>query len=113
MNTRTEFSKKTKLQRFQIANGMCEECGTKLRPGKIEYDHYLPCVFGGDGSLDNCRVLCSACHRHKTGKKDVPEIAKSNRIRAKHVGARVSRRPMPGSRRSLYKKKFDGTVVRR
>ena len=110
---RSEFSKKTKLQSFARSGGICDKCGCKLMPGKIEYDHTLPCAFGGTADLSNCMVLCRACHRAKTSNKDIPAIRKSDRVRAKHIGATKPHRAMPGSRASGWKRKFDGTVVRR
>ena len=111
---RQEFSKKTKLAAFARAKGHCEECGRKLITGDIEYDHVIPCTFGGTNSLSNCRVLCrSLCHKGKSA-ADAPRIAKSNRVRAKHLGgATKSGRPFPGGRGSKWKRKMDGTVVRR
>jgi hypothetical protein len=44
---------------------------------------------------------------------DIPQIAKVKRIRQRHIGAKQSRSPLPGGRRSQWKKKMDGSVVRR
>src|ERR1700722_6525077 len=98
---RVEFSKKTMLERFQYANGHCEACGCKLLTGRINYDHDNPETFSHDNSFNNCRAMCRGCHDLKTFGKDIPAVAKSNRIRAKHLGIRRhSSRPMPGSRAS-------------
>lgn len=83
---RQEFSKHTKALAFQRAKGKCEGCGFILRPGKFHYDHIKACEFGGQATLDNCKVLCIECHGEKTSKQDVPAIAKSNRIRARAAG---------------------------
>lgn len=113
---RKEFSKKIKLEAYQRSGGNCEnpECGTRLYPTKFHYDHVNPDAMGGEPTLENCRVLCTACHGRKTGEQDIPTIAKSNRQRANHLGLKVKRGPpMPGSKRSRWKKKMDGTVVPR
>jgi 5-methylcytosine-specific restriction endonuclease McrA len=95
MNKRAEFSKATKLEAFQRANGFCEcGCGQKLMT-RAEYDHIVPAALGGTNSLDNCMVLDRRCHRLKTSKTDVPQIAKSQRIYEKHAGIRKSSRPFP------------------
>ena len=39
-----------------------------------------------------------------------PVRAKSNRIRARHLGAHKPRQVMPGSKASKFKRKMDGTV---
>jgi hypothetical protein len=44
----------------------------------------------------------------------VPKIAKVKRIRQRHLGANLkSKNPLPAGRNSKWKKKMDGTVVRR
>jgi 5-methylcytosine-specific restriction enzyme A len=109
---RTEFSAKTKLLAFHRANGHCERCTAKLFTGNVEYDHDKPDAFGGEATLENCVVLCRACHRVKTSTRDVPAIAKSNRVRKSNAGIRKPSR-FPGSRDSKFKKRMDGTVVLR
>lgn len=113
--TRREFPKPVKRDAFLRANGHCEgrDCGLKLQPGRIHYDHVIPDALGGEPTLDNCAVLCTSCHANKTASKDVPTIAKSNRIRDKHRGITTAKRPMPGSRASGWKRRMDGTTVRR
>ncbi|NDB70139.1 MAG: HNH endonuclease, partial [Methylocystaceae bacterium] len=44
----------------------------------------------------------------------IPRIAKTKRLKAKHLGARSSAyRPIPGSKSSPWKRKIDGTIIRR
>jgi hypothetical protein len=62
--------------------------------------------------LENCVVLCIACHKEKTATKDVPAIAKTKRIQDQQRGIRKPNR-FAGSRDSGWKKKMDGSVVRR
>lgn len=89
---RHEFSKRTKLEAFTRCNGRCEGCGCLLRPGRFDYDHENPDAFGGPATLANCLVLCSECHRAKTSRRDIPAIAKSNRIRARQAGIKKPRK---------------------
>jgi hypothetical protein len=44
-------------------------------------------------------VLCKTCHGAKTAKQDVPAIAKSKRVRNKHINATDKRRGFRGWRR--------------
>jgi hypothetical protein len=93
---RAEFTKDTKLEAWQRAHDAegvprCEKCTARLMPGKFHYDHINPDAFSHDGSLGNCQVLCVACHDKKTGGRDVPAIAKSNRVRLRHAGIRKDR----------------------
>lgn len=110
---RREFPKAVKVAAWQRCNGHCEECTAKLFPGRFQYDHDIPDGLGGEPTLDNCVVRCSACHLTKTTKVDVPRIAKTKRVRNAHLGITRPKRPMPGSRGSALKKCMDGRVERR
>lgn len=96
--TRSEFSKKTKLERFEHAQGHCETCGCKI-VGSAEYDHQIPDNLGGENSFENCRCLCKKCHGLKTQTEDRPRIDKARRVIEKRAGVRQSRsfrKPPPG-----------------
>lgn len=110
--SRREFPKAVMRDAFLRANGACEGCGARLSAGKIEYDHAIPDALGGEPTLDNCQVLCRPCHSAKTGKQDIPAIAKTKRIRDRERGIRRPSR-FPGARTSRWKKKMDGSVVQR
>lgn len=110
--TRREFPAKVRLAAYERAGGHCEVCTAKLYPGRFAYDHCIPDAMGGEPTLPNCTVLCSACHGEKTAKSDVPTIAKSKRIRAKHAGIKTTTRPLPGSRASGIRKRMSGQVER-
>lgn len=112
MSARAEFSKPIKVARFKLCGGLCENCGAKLFPGNIEYHHEEEDTFGGPATVENCRVLCRACHSAVTRKR-APIIAKSNRVRNKHAGIkRTPSRPLPGTRASGLRKRMDGRVER-
>ena len=113
MTTRREFPTKVKVAAFDRAKGNCEKCTARLFVGKFAYDHRIPDALGGEPTLENCTVLCLVCHGEKTAGIDQPTIAKVRHVRAKHIGARTSRTPMPGSRNSRWKRKMDGTVEAR
>lgn len=110
---RDEFPAKVRTAAFKRANGHCEGCPALLYAGKFHYDHIIPAALGGAPTIDNCQVLCTACHGTKTSKSDVPRIAKAVRQHQKHIGARRSARPMAGSRASKWKRRMDGTTERR
>lgn len=113
MSGRQEFSRKVMAAAFQRAGGKCETCGAHLRPGKFQYDHILPDVLGGEPALENCRVLCTPCHAGKTA-DDVRRTRKADRQRDRHIGAmKKSRRPMPGSRNSPWKRTFSNGWISR
>lgn len=110
--SRREFSTRTKALAFQRANGRCDTCGMRLQPPRIAFDHINPDGLTGSNDIANCAVLCTPCHREKT-RGDVGTIAKAKRRYARDIGARTSRQPLPGGKRSKWKKKLDGTVVLR
>lgn len=114
MSKREEFPAKVKVAAFERANGRCESCTARLCLGHYQYDHVIPTALGGPPTLENCQVICSSCHMVKTARTDVPQIARSERIRRKHIGAKSRpRKPMPGSRASAWKHRMDGSWERR
>lgn len=72
------FSAKVEEQAEARAAGRCEDCQGQLKPGKYQFDHIKPRGFGGDNSLENCRVRCSACHLKKTQEEDMPPMRKAD-----------------------------------
>ena len=58
----------------------------------VEFHHDLAAVWGGKGDLDNCLAICIPCHRTITRTRDVPAVAKVDRVRRKHLGLRRKRR---------------------
>ena len=109
------FSTSFRLNLFLMRKGLCAACSQKIDAGKAwDIDHILPLALGGTNEPNNLQILCRSCHRTKTTHYDVPRIAKTKRLKAQHLGARApSTRPIPGSRRSPWKRKMDGRVVRR
>jgi len=83
---RLNFTRKTKAQAFARCGGNCEGCGARLVPGHFQYDHIREANDDGGNGLDNCQVLCTACHTPKTVKY-VQETRKAERARDKHIGA--------------------------
>jgi len=90
---RREFSKQVRRDAFLRAAGKCEgmDCGARLHIGKFHYDHEIPDGLGGEPTLENCKVLCTACHKVKTTTKDVPSIAKAKRISDRQNGIKKPR----------------------
>lgn len=124
MIDRLEFTKPVKLKMFKRAGGpenpCCEECRVSVKGKPFEYDHTIeeweredvarglrPPLTEDDGKL-----LCIPCHDEKSGKK-TSERAHVTRIAVKAAKAKISRNPMPGSKASKWKRKMDGTIVRR
>ena len=112
---RTEFPQSVRAKAALRCKGRCEnrECNTRLPDGGYHYDHVIPDALGGEPTLENCEVLCLPCHRAKTTRSDVPRIAKAKRQEAKSKGTQRLGAPIPGSKRSGWRKRLNGTVERR
>lgn len=111
---RRSLSTRERLDLFLAAKGQCQACGWQLRPGtRWEVDHVVPLALGGRDLIENLQVLCLPCHGTKTSRHDVPAIAKTTRVMARHFGAARARRPLPGGRQSTWKRMVSGRVVQR
>lgn len=112
--TRRRWTALRRADLFMTHDGICHICGGKIGIGEPwDIEHVIPLALGGDDDEANCRPAHVACHKDKTA-DDKAQIAKANRVRAKHLGARERpRRIMAGSKLSPWKKRLDGTVVRR
>lgn len=101
MNTRLEFSRKTKEARALQAGWLCEaiwegkRCNVELTAGRVEYHHETEAERGGDNSLENCRAVCIPCHRLLT-KAFVQAKAKAERQRATQLNSKApASQPLP------------------
>lgn len=104
---------RVRVRVFERHGGVCHISGRKIRPGEPwDCDHVIALINGGPHAEFNLAPALKDKHREKTA-ADVAEKAMIYRKKAKHLGARKSSRPMPGSRASGISKKFNGTVVRR
>lgn len=113
---RREFPKRIRIAAWDRCHGFCEGkgCGLPLQPHRYHFDHDLADRLGGEPTLENCRVLCEACHSVKTTKRDVPAIAKAKRIYEKRHGLRPpSKRGFKTNRGCDWKRTMDGRTVRR
>lgn len=107
---RSEFPSKVRQAAWARCGGKCEQpgCTVKLMVGHYQFDHIKADGLDGEPTLENCAVLCSAHHHKKTVEQDRPLMQKADNIRAKHFGLGKVKRPW-----SQFKKRMDGTVVRR
>ena len=98
---------------FERYGGKCGACGRKVGAGLAwQLDHIIALANGGQNQEGNLQPLCVECHRQKTN-TDVATKSKIARVRAKHVGVKKRGRPIPGSKASGWRRRFDGTVERR
>lgn len=111
---RVKITVKRRADIFLLRGGMCHLCNLKVVPGEDwDVSHDIPLEAGGKDDESNWFVAHRKCHRVHTSTVDMPLIAKVKRIHQRHIGAKQSRSPLPGGRNSKWKKKMDGTVVKR
>ncbi len=113
VNERKLLTPQQRARLFVERGGQCHRCKRKLRPGdKWSDEHLEPLWDGGTNDWDNRHISCEWCKPIKDG-EETKVRAKRRRTRTKHVlpsEDQGSKRPMPGSRRSKYKRRMDGTV---
>lgn len=111
----TSIPPRVKARIVEKQNGKCACCNVKLGMAgeAVEFDHTVALINGGENRESNIQALRSRCHKVKT-RKDVAEKSRVNRKRDKHFGFKPeSRNPLPGGRKSKFKKKITGEVVER
>lgn len=107
---------RTKL--FLERGGRCEgPCERKLGPADVWHaDHIIALENGGTNDPENFQVLCAWCHKPKTATDDA-KAAKTRAVAVSLIIPTSQRQkkgpPIPGSKRSPWKKKMSGEVVRR
>lgn len=103
---------RVKLRLLVKHEGRCGNCTARLGPSSpAEFDHIIALADGGENRENNLWPLCRPCHALKTG-KEAAERAWVRDQQKKQYGVR-KKASMPGSRDSKWKRKMDGTVVRR
>ncbi len=113
--TRKSWTLLRKARVFEAHNGVCHICGDKIDGTREawELEHIIPIAMGGEDDESNAAPAHVVCHKGKTA-TDKAQIAKANRVRAKHMGAKArTKSTFPGSRASKWKRKVSGEVVRR
>ena len=112
--SRVRITAKMRADIFLRHDGVCHMCKMKVIPGdEWDVSHEIPLEAGGKDDASNWLVAHRKCHRVHTATVDAPLIAKVKRIHQRHIGAKRPKGTIPGSRNSKWKRKMDGTVVRR
>lgn len=113
MTARRSLSPTRRLAIFLAADGLCHLCGQRIKPGeRWDVEHPIPLAMGGADDESNMAPAHAKCHAPKTA-QDAGDIARAKRREIVHLGARISRNPMPGSKLSKWKRKMNGEVVLR
>ena len=114
MTKRRRWSATQRVALFLKHDGVCHLCQGKISAGQAwEVSHDIPLELGGADDDENCKPAHFKCHRAHTAAVNVPNIVKAKRRQARDLGAKRSSNPLPGGKRSKWKRKMDGTVVPR
>lgn len=62
------FPPAMKREAYERQNGICAHCGKHFDIEDMEADHVTPWHLGGKTIAENCKMLCRACNRTKSGK---------------------------------------------
>ena len=102
---------------FLLRGGRCHRCKREIRSGEKWYDeHLISLSNGGTNEIKNRGISCKWCFPEKNA-EDAAKTAHNKRVAIRHnvhSDDLHGRKPgMPGTRRSGWKKKMDGSTVRR
>ncbi len=103
---------RVRVRVFDHYGGRCHRCTREVLAGDCwTLEHLIALINGGENRERNLGVTCGWCLPAKNA-EDVAEKASVYRKRAKHIASR-KRSTFACSRSSPFKKRMDGTVVRR
>lgn len=111
---RKSLTRNQRAELFLEHGGICHLCNTRIQAERgeaWEVEHVEAREISGRDDWANLRPAHVACHKVKTA-TDKAIIAKCNRVRNRHLGIKKPSR-FASARNSIWKKKLDGSVVRR
>jgi 5-methylcytosine-specific restriction protein A len=104
---------RVRLRVFDRYDGRCSISGRKINAGdNWHVDHIVALSCGGRHCESNLAPSLVKPHKLKT-RADVTLKSTIYRKRCRHLGLKKSKRPLPGSRASGWKKCLDGRVIKR
>lgn len=111
---RKSLTRNKRAELFLEHSGICYLCERPINAARgeaWEVEHVEAREISGRDDWANLRPVHIVCHKPKTA-ADKKVIAKSNRVRNRNLGIRKPS-SFACSRNSIWKKKIDGSVVRR
>lgn len=105
---------RVRVRIFDKYEGRCQcGCKRKIMVGEAwDAEDEIAIINGGQRRESNLRPFLRAHHLAKTA-QDVAIKSKNYKRRARHLGIKRASRPIPGSKASGWRKKFNGAVERR
>ena len=113
----SQLSNQAYKRLWRAQKGKCPKCGRFLRPPNIQQEHLKPIWAGGENRERNIELWCRVpCSFNKNG-VEAGARAKADRQLDRHLGLTTKKqrmvRPLPGTKRSGWKHKVNGTWERR
>jgi hypothetical protein len=108
----SDIPDRVRLRIFKRYDECCQcGCGRKILAGeRWDAEDEIAIINGGERRESNLRPFLAEHHPAKTA-RDVAIKSKTYKMARKHAGIRKARgRPLPGTRASGIRKRFDGTV---
>lgn len=114
---RKPMTPRMRLKVWEAHKGVCALCGGKIDGVRERWivEHLRALELGGEDIEANMAPAHETCALMKTGGTagDHARAAKAKRVKGKHLGIKKSKNPLPGGKGSKFKKKIDGSVVKR
>jgi 5-methylcytosine-specific restriction protein A len=114
---RKKLTPRIRLKVWEDHKGVCALCNGKIDGVRERWivEHLRALELGGEDTEANMAPVHEVCAMIKTSGStgDHARAAKAKRAKAKHLGIKKSKNPLPGSKGSKWKRKMDGSVVPR
>lgn len=114
---RKRLTPRQRLKVWERDGGICCLCHAPIDGVREKWivEHIVALELGGLDEEANMGVAHLKCADEKTNGSDGDHAraAKAKRAKRRHIGISESKNPLPGGKRSKWKKKMDGSVVRR
>lgn len=105
---------RVKLRVLERHNYTCFWSKQKINPGdKVEFDHVIALVLGGENRESNLVPALSEEHKVKTRKDVIEKVKRAKSLKKRYGLAKKTSRPMNGSKASGWKHKMNGDWERR
>jgi 5-methylcytosine-specific restriction endonuclease McrA len=112
---RKNLTPSQRVRLFEVHGGICALCSRRIHAGESWVDEHLRALgLGGSNNTNNRAPVHEKCAKVKTHDIDMPAIVKAKAQKRAHLGVKESKWPaLPGTKRSAWKRKLDGTLERR
>lgn len=114
---RKRLTPRQRLSVWERDKGICCLCHTPIDGVREKWivEHIIALELGGADDESNMGVAHRRCADQKTNgdQGDHARAAKAKRAKRKHLGISTSKNPLPGGKGTKWKKKMDGSVVKR